>query len=49
MNKKMCKELLEMSGDRCSCGGIHEIICDRWMDGKNYYYLKCNKCGEIFE
>ncbi len=47
MNKKECKDLLSMN-DRCSCGGIFEIICENLV-GDKYYYLKCNKCGNEYE
>lgn len=49
MNKKLCKDLLKVTGDKCHyCKkGRFEIICED-LFGK-YHYLKCNGCGETFE
>lgn len=48
MRRNMCKDLLIIN-NKCSCGGIFEIVFDIWFDGSKYYYLKCNKCGDTFD
>ncbi len=49
MKKKQCKELLKVTGDKCSfCTiGRFEIVCENMVE--KYYYLQCNNWGEFFE
>lgn len=48
MNRKQCRELLELTDDCPKCKGKMEIAKENLIGG-NYYYLNCPHCRTTFE